>query len=153
SGSPTGTATSSPAGRVVPPVGLAPTGTPASTPKTTTRSTPTGTPRVPPSPPTGPAAKYPGATPDQLAVLTALDCTKTAVVASDPNKPIAACDREGKVKYILDRSLFPGTEVASAVAQAPDANNNRFDWTVGINLKSSGQARWSKYTAEHNARS
>src|SRR5262249_11450903 len=71
-------------------------------------------------------------------------------VASRPDQQIAACDREGKVKYLLDTALFAGTEVASAQAAAPDANAGRFDWTVLINLKSAGQTIWSNYTAKHN---
>ena len=143
SGSPSGTASPSSNGRAVPPAALAPTATPTATkpPATPTTSAPPGD---------APPQQYQGASASQLTLLTALDCGKPEEKASDPDQQIAACDRDGKIKYILDKALFKGTEVSSAAAQAPDANNNRFDWTVLINLKSGGQAIWAKYTQDHN---
>ena len=151
-GSPSGTATPSSNGRPVPPVALAAT----ATPKPSATPTPSGTPKPSGTPtPSGSDAPpatdpFPGATPEQRAMLTALDCNATETVASSPDKQIAACDREGKFKYVLDKALFKGTEVSSALAQAPDANAGRFEWTVLINLKSTGQGIWAKYTQDHN---
>jgi preprotein translocase subunit SecD len=150
SSSPTGSASPSPRGRPVPPAALAPTATPTSPKATPTSPKATGTPSAPASSPAGAPQQYQGATPEQVKLLTALDCNAPEQVASRPDQQIAACDREGKTKYLLDKALFAGTEVASAQAAAPDANAGRFDWTVLINLKSGGQGTWAKYTAEHN---
>jgi preprotein translocase subunit SecD len=150
--SPSATATPSANGRAVPPLALAPTGTatpkPSATPKAPATTKAPATPAPSGTAPAG--QQFPGATPEQAAMLAALDCNSSETAASDPNKQIAACDRDGKTKYLLDKALFKGTEIASAAAQSPDANSGRFEWTVLINLKSAGQAVWSKYTQAHN---
>jgi len=129
----TPTTSPSPRGRPVPPA-LAPTTTPR--PPTVPKPTPS----VP-----GDASLYPGATPTQLTMLTALNCDKGAQQTSKPDQPIAACSKDKQFKYLLDKALFEGTEVATATAQGPDQNDAR--WRVSLELRSTGQTIWSTYTA------
>jgi len=42
---------------------------------------------------------------------------------------VAPGSRDGKLKYILDKSLFPGTEISGASVLAPTPTTNRFDWS------------------------
>jgi preprotein translocase subunit SecD len=141
--SPTASATPKTNGRPVIPA-LAPTATPTSPKATAT------TPTAPATAPGGDASQYPGATPDQLKLLTALDCGKVEQAPSKPDQVVAACERDGSKKYILDKALFGGTEISGANVQAPDAQNNSVAWSVQLNLKSHGQSVWSQYTAAHN---
>jgi preprotein translocase subunit SecD len=71
-------------------------------------------------------------------------------VSQDPTKSVVVCDTTGQNWYMLGPVLVPGTQVSTADAQAPNAQNGSFDWTVIIQLKSSGQATWAKYTAAHH---
>jgi preprotein translocase subunit SecD len=95
--------------------------------------------------------RYPGATPEQLTLLAALDCDATNRAPSRMDQVIAACDRDGKLAYILDKALFAGTEISGASVLAPDGASGEVEWSVQLNLKSDGQRTWSRYTTEHNA--
>jgi len=62
-------------------------------------------------------ASYPGATPEELDLLRALDCSRPPATSSQPDKIIAACSQDGKIRYVLDKALFAGSEIASARLQ------------------------------------
>ena len=71
-------------------------------------------------------------------------------VSQNPKDNVVVCDQGATTKYLLGPVLVPGTEVDTASAQAPNAQNGSFQWTVLIELKSGGQKTWSEYTAAHH---
>jgi preprotein translocase subunit SecD len=62
-------------------------------------------------------------------------------IGIDPNQEYA---------FLLGPVVVPGTQIASAAAQAPNQAQGQVDWTVLLHLKDSGDAAWSKYTGAHN---
>ena len=54
--------------------------------------------------------------------------------------------------FLLGKVIVPGTEISSASANAPDLSGNggSAEWTVSLNLKSSGSRAWGSYTGKHN---
>jgi preprotein translocase subunit SecD len=60
-----------------------------------------------------------------------------------------ACDTSG-LAYLLGSVIVPGHEISSASSVAPNASTGQLDWTVALNLKTSGQTAWGKYTSAHN---
>jgi preprotein translocase subunit SecD len=137
-------ASTSPRGRAVPPVALAPTGV--------AKASASATPRATSSAPD--TSQYPGATAAQLALLTKLDCAQPAP-PDDPRAQIAACSKDGRVKYILDKVIgedergktpLEGTQIANAQAAPPDLQSLQ-GWRVTLSFKSGGQATWAEYTA------
>ena len=120
---------------------------PTAAPKSTASPTPTAT-------GTGTAAQYPGATPEQVALLTKLNCKDQQVSVDDPKAQIAACSQDGTVKYVLDKVVgedepgktpLEGTQIANA--QAVFDQQDLQGWVVLLDFKSGGQATWSEYTA------
>jgi preprotein translocase subunit SecD len=71
-------------------------------------------------------------------------------VSQSPKDDIVTCDNTHTNVYMLGPVLVPGTEVDTASSQAPNAQSGSFQWTVEIQLKSSGQKTWSEYTAAHH---
>jgi len=152
SGSPSGTpaapkATSTPSSS---PAGWA--GRPqAAPPPSSAKATPaaTATPAPSASAPAD-ASQFPGTTPQEAAMLARLDCSKqqTGAATDKATDVIAACSQEGTEKYLLDKAIIEGTEIAGAQALGPDQNNSQ--WRVGLDFKSRGQAIWAEYTAKHN---
>ncbi len=96
------------------------------------------------------ASQFPGTTPQEAAMLARLDCSKqqTGAATDKATDVIAACSQEGTEKYLLDKAIIEGTEIAGAQALGPDQNNSQ--WRVGLDFKSRGQAIWAEYTAKHN---
>jgi preprotein translocase subunit SecD len=145
-----GTASPSPAGFAGRPLAKAPapsatTPAPTASGATPSPAAPTATTTISPQ---EAAALFPGASPEEAQLLAKLDCTKQQSVLERPDQPIAACGQDGTEKYLLQPSIIPGTEVASATALGPDQNNPQ--WRVGVDFKSSGQATWARYTSQHN---
>ncbi|HEY7046469.1 MAG TPA: protein translocase subunit SecD [Jatrophihabitantaceae bacterium] len=72
------------------------------------------------------------------------------------NKAFIACDSNDPTKatsvFLLGPVIVPGTEISSATANPPDfsGNGGSAEWTVSLNLKSSGSKAWAKYTGAHN---
>ncbi|SDJ16109.1 preprotein translocase subunit SecD [Frankineae bacterium MT45] len=61
---------------------------------------------------------------------------------------LLACDSKDKPSliYFLGPVIVPGTEISDASAQL-DSNNQ---WSIVLNLKSSGQEAWANYTSKNN---
>ncbi|HEX3784266.1 MAG TPA: hypothetical protein VHX38_31800 [Pseudonocardiaceae bacterium] len=92
-------------------------------------------------------------TPDtqqQQQVLVALACTPGQsdpfAGQDDPNKPLIACDQQGKAKYILGPSFLDGTQIIDATA-VQDPNGTGYMVTLTFN--SAGAKTWATYTAAH----
>ena len=66
-----------------------------------------------------------------------------------PTAVLAGCGVGGAPKYLLGPVIVAGKEISSAAAVAPSSNN--FGWSISIDLKSAGQARWATYTNEHHS--
>jgi preprotein translocase subunit SecD len=71
-----------------------------------------------------------------------------------PNNYYIACDNGRTfgtpVAYLLGPVVVPGTQIASADAQAPNGATGQLQWSVSLTLKSKGDDAWSKYTTAHN---
>ena len=67
-----------------------------------------------------------------------------------------ACDSNDSSKassvFLLGTVIVPGTEISSASANPPDLSGNggSAQWTVSLNLKTSGDKAWGNYTGKHN---
>jgi preprotein translocase subunit SecD len=72
------------------------------------------------------------------------------------NKYMLACDKkaaDASAVYLLGKVIVPGTEISSASAVPPNVGGTgggTAEWTVSLNLKSTGQGQWAKYTGAHN---
>jgi preprotein translocase subunit SecD len=81
-------------------------------------------------------------------------CAALAKIAAAPTakkKAVVVCDTDGKAKYVMDKPLFPGTEVKSASAQYnTDPTSGQAGWFIIVSLKSHGQSVWSDYTSKNN---
>ena len=71
-------------------------------------------------------------------------------------KDMLACDKkaaDASAVYLLGPVVVAGTEISSASAVAPNVGGTgggSAEWTVSLNLKSTGQGQWAKYTGAHN---
>lgn len=94
--------------------------------------------------------QFPGATPQEAQLLARLDCSqqRPGGATDRPDQVIASCSQEGTEKYLLDKTIIEGTQIAGASAVAPDQNNPQ--WRVSLDFKGQGQAIWAEYTAKHN---
>ena len=127
----------------------APTPTDGATP-TGAAATPTGsaaagaTTSAGPTPTVAPDA--PPVTQEQAAAtLATLTCDKSAPGTVDrPDDYVAACDKEGTVKYLLGPAILEGTDVTNATA---GTRTNTGAWVVNLTLNSSGSEAWATYTA------
>jgi preprotein translocase subunit SecD len=162
---------------VMPPVPWAkpttttPTPTPSATPKAGSTPTPTSS----PSAPTKSADPLKGlgfAVPKDDAAFNKLsptqqqelqtrlanfDCTSEQPDdKAQRTQPFIACDSKDPNKatsvFLLGPVIVPGTEISSATANPPDLSGNggSAQWTVSLNLKSSGSKAWANYTGKHN---
>jgi preprotein translocase subunit SecD len=82
------------------------------------------------------------------------DCTAAQDEPDLVKKDFIACD-DGKtygaqLAYLLGPVIVPGHEIKTAAAQAPNVSQGQTEWTVSLDLKSSGQTNWAKYTGAHN---
>ncbi|MBI3688971.1 MAG: protein translocase subunit SecD [Actinobacteria bacterium] len=143
--------------------GAAGTATPRPTPSVTPKTSVTPKVSVSPKPtpassgspvPTSPEQLYPGATPDQLRMLTGLNCKAQQAVIDNPAQEIAACSTDGLYKYVLDKVIgegvpgktpLEGTQIANAQAQYDTQNLQ--GWVVLLDFRSAGQTTWAEYTA------
>lgn len=67
---------------------------------------------------------------------------------TDPDRPLATCDGE-RVRYVLDRPILTGDDVAEADA-FPDQSGA--GWTVGIRFTSAGERAWADFTADNTGK-
>ncbi|MHA3702933.1 protein translocase subunit SecD [Jatrophihabitans sp. YIM 134969] len=84
----------------------------------------------------------------QIQALIALKCGPNGTAES--TSVIVACSQDRSAKYVLAPQLFPGTEVKTAQAVAPNAQTAAQGWVVALDLKSTGAKLWSDYTGAHN---
>ena len=77
-----------------------------------------------------------------------LDCSKPdrGRGVEDPNKQIAACDREGTGKYVLDKATVLGTMVSSAQAGLPQTGTGGGGWLVQLDFNGEGTKRFGAIT-------
>ena len=142
---------------------------PTTTPATTPSGTPSGTAPAAAAPtcsatpfaaleksgvtiPTSEAAydKLPSAQQSAIsAALADFDCASAQNEPDLKDRYFVACDPSGAA-FLLGTVIVPGHEIASASAVAPNVSNGQTDWTVALDMKTSGQAAWGKYTSAHN---
>ena len=143
SAQPSGSAT--PQGFAPAPTASAPAAPPAATAPAATAPADAGPPATPPA----------GVDPKQYAQALAdfekLTCAPNSGASASLDKPtdvIASCDQNGGSKYLLNKAIIEGTEIAGASAVAPTSTSPQ--WTVSLDFKGSGQATWARYTSQHN---
>ena len=83
------------------------------------------------------------------AALANFDCASAQNEPDVKDKYFVACDPSGAA-FLLGTVIVPGHEIATASAVAPNVSNGQTDWTVALDMKTSGQAAWGKYTSAHN---
>lgn len=72
------------------------------------------------------------------------------------NTYMLACDKkaaDASAVYLLGKVIVAGTEISSASAVPPNVGGTgggTAEWTVSLNLKTTGQGQWAKYTGAHN---
>jgi len=132
---PTDGATPTPTDAAATPTGAAatPTGSAAASATTSPGAAPTVAPDAPP------------VTQDQAtATLATLTCDKTAPGTVDrPDDYVAACDKDGKAKYLLGPAVLEGTQVTDATA---GTRTNTGAWVVNLDLNSKGSDAWAAFT-------
>jgi preprotein translocase subunit SecD len=113
-------------------------------------ATPTGsagasaTPSEGPTPTVAPDAP-PVSQDEATAKLATLTCDKTAPGTVDrPEDYVAACDVNGKVKYLLGPAVLEGTDVTDATA---GTRSQTGAWVVNLDLNSKGSDAWATFTA------
>ncbi len=92
-------------------------------------------------------------TAEQQAITSALstfDCSSAADQPDIKGKYFIACDESDQYVYLLGPVIVPGNQIDSASAQAPNAANSSFEWSVALAFKDAGENAWAKYTAAHN---
>lgn len=129
-----------------------------------TAPSPGGSPSASPSP-SAPAAPPPIQAPqapqqdyagiDDKAVIAQfekLSCAgndKKVSGADDPAKKfVAACDQDGKSKYILGPVRVEGKQVSEANAQPPNVQQGQGSWQVQLQFKSQGSKQFAAVTSE-----
>jgi len=81
--------------------------------------------------------------------LTQPDISSKYYVVCGKNINSSAPDQE--YAFLLGKVVVPGTQISDATAQAPNvAGGGSAEWTVRLDLKSSGNSAWAKYTTAHN---
>jgi preprotein translocase subunit SecD len=127
-------ATPTPTDGATPTGAATPTGSAAAGATTSAGPTPTAAPDAPP------------VTQEQAAAtLATLTCDKSAPGTVDrPDDYVAACDKDGTVKYLLGPAILEGTDVTNATA---GTRTNTGAWVVNLTLNSSGSDAWATYTA------
>jgi preprotein translocase subunit SecD len=119
----------------------------SSAPKSSTTPTPSSS--------SSASSSLPAGVPSYLAGDMDKSCSALAKIAAQPQakkKAVVVCDTDGKAKYVMDKPLFPGTEVKGASAQynADATNGGQVGWSIIVSLKGHGQSIWSDYTSKNN---
>ncbi|MFP3967220.1 protein translocase subunit SecD [Actinomadura fulvescens] len=155
--------TATPRGRALSEALAAPTPTPSGTGKPSQSASPSGNPSGVPSvnpsalptlpPDAGAQEDFSGiddkAVIDQYKKLTCSPDGTTAPGSNDPNKKwVAACDQDGKGKYILGPVRVQGTQVSDANAMPPNPQEGQSSWTVAIKFKSQGSREFAAVTSD-----
>lgn len=83
------------------------------------------------------------------AALSTFDCPAAQDEKDDPKSYFIGCEK-GQLAYLLGTVIVPGKEIKGAAAQSPNLSQGDTEWTVQLELKSTGSHNWSKYTGEHN---
>ncbi|KAB2341141.1 protein translocase subunit SecD [Actinomadura rudentiformis] len=148
-------ASSTPRSRALSEALAAPTPTPSGTGKSSPSATPSVNPSVVPSlpPDLGGQEDFTGiedkAVIDQYKKLACSPNGTTAPGSNDPTKKwVAACDKDGKEKYILGPVRVEGTQVSDANAMPPDPQQGQSSWTVAIKFKSAGGRQFAAVTTD-----
>ena len=87
---------------------------------------------------------------DISAALATFDCASAQNEKDVADSYYVACDQTGTFAYLLGPVIVPGTEIKSASAQAPNLSQGQTQYTVAVDMKSSGASAWAKYTSAHN---
>jgi preprotein translocase subunit SecD len=81
--------------------------------------------------------------------LANFDCASAQDEPDVPTKTFLAC-QDGQLAFLLGPVIVPGHEIKTAAAQAPNPSAGTTEWTVSLDLKSTGQRSWANYTGAHN---
>jgi preprotein translocase subunit SecD len=78
-------------------------------------------------------------------VLDALDCSAPDPLRGhvDPAQLLVACDPAGPTKYVLDRAILTGADVARASAEPGPSGG----WQVAVTFTDAGAGTWADFTA------
>jgi len=111
-------------------------------------ASPTPTPSSDPATDPLAGADLTGIEPSLLDEFRELDCTKSdrgQGVQDDPDKQLVACSQDGTARYILDKAVVKGTEVAGATAGVDQTTG---EWVVSVDFKSEGATQFSRITGQ-----
>jgi preprotein translocase subunit SecD len=137
------TPTPTPAAGATPPDAV----TPADPAAPTSAATPSAS-----ATPSGGAAATPSVDPNAPAVTPEQAAATYATLACDSKSPgsvdrpgdyVAACSKDGSVKYLLGPAVVEGTDVTDA---RPGTRQGTGAWIVQLDFNSSGSAKWAEYT-------
>jgi preprotein translocase subunit SecD len=96
------------------------------------------------------ASLPPGISPEVAEEFRTLDCSLAAErgggVLDDPAEPVAVCDRDGFLKYLLAPSQVLGTDVRGA--QAVFDATTALGWYVSLDFSSDGGRKFAQVTSE-----
>jgi preprotein translocase subunit SecD len=83
------------------------------------------------------------------ATYATLTCAKNSLTGDvyRPKDYVASCSDDGTIKYLLGPTIIEGTQVTDASASTDQTSGA---WVVLLDLNSSAQNTWAKYTAAHN---
>jgi preprotein translocase subunit SecD len=125
---------------------------------------PTPTPSTPASPGSAvtpapatpaPATPAPPGTAEEKAALEQFqkaDCsrkgTKLPGASDDKRQWVAACDQDGKAKYLLGPVRVQGQQVGSATAQPPSVQQGQVAWSVSLTFKKQGADQFYNVTKD-----
>ncbi len=89
------------------------------------------------------------------AALGRFDCASAQDEPDQPKQAYIACDDGSsygqRVAYLLGSVIVKGSQIDNASAQAPSTSGQgTTEWTVALNLKSSGSTAWGKWTGKYN---
>ncbi|MEU7003991.1 protein translocase subunit SecD [Nonomuraea sp. NPDC046570] len=141
--------TTSPTGKALSSALTSPTPAPSDKPadKKPGKATPSAQPSEQPTQPNQPQEdpSLAGIDPALIKQFEALDCAKNRGegVQDDPGKPYVACEKDGSVKYILDKAAVVGTDIDTASAGLQQQTGQ---WVVQLSFKGKGPEEWRKIT-------
>lgn len=96
------------------------------------------------------ASLPPGISADVAERFRTLDCSlaeeRGGGVLDDPNQPVAVCDRDGFLKYLLAPAQVLGTDVSGA--QAIFDATTTLGWYVSLDFSSEGGRKFAQVTSE-----
>jgi preprotein translocase subunit SecD len=83
------------------------------------------------------------------------DCSSKTKPPDIATSTLLACDDspQPSLIYLLGPVIVPGTEIASAQAVPPNTSGTGglAEWSVSLDLKSTGQKNWADYTSAHHS--